>query len=36
MRDVETDYFFLVANGVDAITALKMLSLVYEKEKTRV
>ena len=30
MRDVETDYFFLIANGIDAITALKTISLIYE------
>ena len=30
MRDVETDFFFLIANGIDAITALKIICLVYE------
>lgn len=31
MRDVEMDYFFLRGNGLNNHTALKMLSLVYEK-----
>lgn len=31
MRDVEADYFFLRANGLDNHTTLKVLSTVYEK-----
>ena len=36
MRDVEMDYFFLRANGLNNTTTFKMLNMVYEKEKKRV